>query len=155
MVVGGLGGLATECHHHEAGDGDRLASQKLRILRDVGDSGEAGATDNPGGRQVFDSCDEPRQPYLGRTADSRRTAQAWHCARRIEREHVHSPPTQTAIADLADFPRRSRQDYGLGRLIYGADVPIPGLYVYLVLAHDRRRIIHFAVTAHPTAEWTA
>ena len=29
------------------------------------------------------------------------------------------------------------------------------LYVFLVLAHDRRRILHFAVTSHPTAEWTA
>jgi transposase InsO family protein len=29
------------------------------------------------------------------------------------------------------------------------------LYVFLVLAHDRRRILHFAVTPHPTAEWTA
>jgi putative transposase len=29
------------------------------------------------------------------------------------------------------------------------------LYVFLVLAHGRRRILHFAVTAHPTAEWTA
>ena len=28
------------------------------------------------------------------------------------------------------------------------------LYVFLVLAHDRRRMLHFAVTAHPTAEWT-
>jgi putative transposase len=26
--------------------------------------------------------------------------------------------------------------------------------VFLVLAHDRRRVIHFNVTAHPTAEWT-
>jgi transposase InsO family protein len=28
------------------------------------------------------------------------------------------------------------------------------LYVFLVLAHDRRRILHCAVTPHPTAEWT-
>jgi hypothetical protein len=27
--------------------------------------------------------------------------------------------------------------------------------VFLVLAHDRRRILHFGVTACPTAEWTA
>jgi putative transposase len=29
------------------------------------------------------------------------------------------------------------------------------LYVFLVLAHDRRRIVHVNVTAHPTAAWTA
>ena len=28
-------------------------------------------------------------------------------------------------------------------------------HVFLVLAHERRRILHFNVTAHPTAEWTA
>jgi transposase InsO family protein len=27
--------------------------------------------------------------------------------------------------------------------------------VFPVLAHERRRIVHFAVTAHPTAQWTA
>jgi transposase InsO family protein len=29
------------------------------------------------------------------------------------------------------------------------------LYIFLVLAHDRRRILHFGVTAHPTVQWTA
>ena len=29
------------------------------------------------------------------------------------------------------------------------------LYVFLVLAHERRRVVHFNVTDHPTAEWTA
>ncbi len=29
------------------------------------------------------------------------------------------------------------------------------LYVFLVLAHERRRVVHFNVTEHPTAEWTA
>jgi putative transposase len=28
------------------------------------------------------------------------------------------------------------------------------LYVFLVVAHDRRRIVHFNATAHPTAQWT-
>ena len=28
------------------------------------------------------------------------------------------------------------------------------LYVFLVLSHDRRRILHFNVTRHPTAAWT-
>jgi len=29
------------------------------------------------------------------------------------------------------------------------------LFVFLLLAHDRRRILHFNVTANPTAAWTA
>jgi hypothetical protein len=29
------------------------------------------------------------------------------------------------------------------------------LYVLVVLAHDRRRVVHFNVTEHPTADWTA
>jgi putative transposase len=29
------------------------------------------------------------------------------------------------------------------------------LYVFLVLAHERRRVVHFNVTAHPTADWVA
>jgi putative transposase len=29
------------------------------------------------------------------------------------------------------------------------------LFVFVVLCHDRRRIVHFALTSHPTAEWTA
>ena len=29
------------------------------------------------------------------------------------------------------------------------------LFVFVVLAHERRRLVHFNVTEHPTAEWTA
>ena len=51
--------------------------------------------------------------------------------------------SEAAVAKLADIPGESRQDQ------------FQVLYVFLVLAHDRRRILHFNVTAHPTAEWTA
>jgi len=29
------------------------------------------------------------------------------------------------------------------------------LFVFLVLSHERRRLIHFGITYHPTAEWTS
>jgi transposase InsO family protein len=29
------------------------------------------------------------------------------------------------------------------------------LFCFIILAHDRRRIVHFNVTRHPTAEWSA
>ena len=29
------------------------------------------------------------------------------------------------------------------------------LFAFVVMHHDRRRVVHFNVTAHPTAEWTA
>ena len=29
------------------------------------------------------------------------------------------------------------------------------LYVLVILAHDRRRVVHFNVTEYPSAEWTA
>jgi putative transposase len=29
------------------------------------------------------------------------------------------------------------------------------LFVFVMLAHERRRIVHFTVTQHPTAKWTA
>jgi transposase InsO family protein len=29
------------------------------------------------------------------------------------------------------------------------------LYCFIILSHDRRKVLHFNVTAHPTAAWTA
>ena len=29
------------------------------------------------------------------------------------------------------------------------------LYVFVILEHERRRVVHFGVTSHPSAEWTA
>jgi putative transposase len=36
-----------------------------------------------------------------------------------------------------------------------ATIQLRILYVFIVLAHDRRRVLHFNVTEHPTAVWAA
>jgi hypothetical protein len=36
-----------------------------------------------------------------------------------------------------------------------ATIQLRVLYVFIVLAHGRRRVLHFNVTEHPTATWTA
>jgi putative transposase len=61
------------------------------------------------------------------------------------------PPTQTWRTFLANHIRQ---------LVSVDFFTVPTvrfqvLYVFLVLAHERRRILHFNVTAHPTPEWTA
>ncbi len=33
--------------------------------------------------------------------------------------------------------------------------PFLTVFVFVVLAHNRRRLLHFNVTEHPSAEWTA
>jgi hypothetical protein len=56
------------------------------------------------------------------------------------------PPSGARTLRLA--PRRSST-------LPVATIRFKILYVFVVLAHHRRRIVHFAVTAHPTAEWAA
>ena len=53
----------------------------------------------------------------------------------------------------------SHLQFPLFRVLPSAIFTVPTLgfqvlYVFLVLAHDRLRILHFNVTAHPTAEWS-
>jgi putative transposase len=60
---------------------------------------------------------------------------------------------QAAVSDLAHISGESRQATGVHRLLHGTRIRFQVLYVFLVLTHDRRRILHFNVTAHPTAEW--
>jgi len=38
---------------------------------------------------------------------------------------------------------------------FSATIQLHVLYVFIVLAHDRRRILHFNITDHPTAVWAA
>src|SRR5215470_81661 len=62
----------------------------------------------------------------------------------------HQPPSQT----WRTFLENHRQQLVSIDFFSVPTIGFQVLYVFLVLAHDRRRIVHCNVTAHPTAEWT-
>jgi hypothetical protein len=62
---------------------------------------------------------------------------------------------QATLANLGDLPTKSCPGTDLDRLLYGSYATFRLLFVFVVLPRDRRQLLHFGVTSHPTAEWTA
>ena len=63
----------------------------------------------------------------------------------------HTPPSQTWRTFLANHVR----DLVSLDFFTVPTASLRVLFVLVVLAHHRRRVVHFNVTEHPTAEWTA
>ena len=65
--------------------------------------------------------------------------------------HLNKPPSQTWRTFLSNHTEC------LAAIDFFT-VPTAGfrvLYVFIVLSHNRRQVVHFNVTEHPTAQWTA
>ena len=61
------------------------------------------------------------------------------------------PPSQT----WRTFLRNHRKDLVAADFFVVPTVLFRVLFVFVILSHDRRRVVHFGVTAHPTAEGAA
>ena len=61
------------------------------------------------------------------------------------------PPSQT----WRTFLKNHAKDLVSADFFIVSTITFQLLFVFVILDHDRRRPIHFAVTSNPTAEWTA
>lgn len=61
------------------------------------------------------------------------------------------PPSQT----WRTFVRNHMRDMVAADFFVVPTVSFNLLFVFVILSHDRRRLVHFAVTEHPTSEWAA
>jgi len=96
------------------------------------------------------------QPALGRPAHPRRAPQARHRHRRADglpadAARPRKPPSQTWRAFLTNHVA-SLVSVDLFTV---ATATFRVLFVFVVLAHHRRRVLHFNVTERPSAAWTA
>jgi transposase InsO family protein len=156
MAVSLVARLANRTRHRQTGNCHRLASSGLPPVLDVEKSPTYRATDSVGGRTRADSNDLGSQPTLECAADPRRAVETWHRRVSSNRREVHRPSSPpTAVTDLGTFLRNH-----IGQIVAADFFVVPTatcrlLFVLVILAHERRRVVHVGVTDRPTAAWTA
>jgi len=92
---------------------------------------------------------------VGRTSAAQRVAQARDRRLAGDRREVHGPRREAATQNWRTFLDNHVATLASIDFFTVPTVRFGVLYVFLVLAHDRRRVVHFNVTANPTAEWAA
>ena len=94
--------------------------------------------------------------HVGSPEDSRRAARARHrgVAKTTVSKYMGRKPKSPSQSWRAFVDNHIKQLVSIDFLV----VPTIGfrlMFVFLVLAHERRRVIHFNITEHPSAAWTA
>jgi len=92
---------------------------------------------------------------VGRAKDSRRITEARNRDIRTNGLTFDTQTRKAPISDLANLPQQPPQRTGVDRFFTVPTATFRVLFVLVVLAHHRRRVMHFNVTEHPTAAWTA
>jgi hypothetical protein len=92
---------------------------------------------------------------LGRTSDSQRADEVGHYGLAGFRCQDMVRPPKPPSQDVADVPQESRSQLASVDFFIVHTVWFEVLFAFIVLTHDRRRVVHFNVTTHPTDEWTA
>jgi putative transposase len=102
-----------------------------------------------------DTADEPRESAVGCSEDPRRVVEAWPDCLAGDGFEVHGPPRRPPSQAWRTFLKNHALDLIALDFFTVPTATFRVLFVLVVLTHSRRRLVHFNVTEHPTAEWTA
>jgi putative transposase len=133
--------------------GPPLAPQSFRLALDQEIAPPSRKARSGSEHSCSHSAHAPSQPLVGCTPHPRRAAQIGDCGGTIHGGQIFASVPQTA------FPGRTFLTNHLAQTAAIDFFTVPTatfrvLFVFIVLAHERRRVVHFGVTEHPTQEWT-
>jgi hypothetical protein len=127
LAVPHLDGVAFVAGHRQAGNRRCLATQCVSPFLDVEDpERQARAAIGSTRDSRTHPADEHRQSRLGSAAHSRRATEARHQYWRNQRKQISRAKSQAAVPDVAHFPRESRQQSCIRRLLHCANDPVSG-----------------------------
>ena len=149
--------LANGTRHRQAGDRHRLASPGLPRVLDVEESPAHRATASPARCPRLDSDDVARaNPLWGAPRIHGELLKLGLDVSQATVAKYMAPPDHAAVAVVAHVPRRiTVQQLAAADFFVVPTATCRLLFVLVILAHERRRVVHVAVTDHPTAAWTA
>jgi putative transposase len=142
VALASLARVAVGSAHRKPGDRRRVAPTRLSPLLDLEKSPPYGTTERASRRSRADPRAVERESALGCASNPRRTAEVGR--------HPH-PPSQAWRTFLANHASQIMA----ADLFVVPTVTFRLLFALVILGHDRRRIVHVAVTDHPTAAWSA
>jgi len=133
----------------------RLASRRFPPLLAVEAPTAWRATENQRGNSRPDPAPGTRKSRLGSAENPRRTPEARLRGLRKERGTIFTPYRAAGrsgeeVACVSSQSTRSHRRLGL---VYRATVEFRVLYCLFVIEHGRRRVLHFNVTRHRSADW--
>src|SRR5712675_2188094 len=91
-------------HHRSTGDCDPLASARVPRLLALEVPPHRRPSTNRLRGSGADPTHEPREPAVGRTADTWRIVDAWDRGRGIDGRQIYGPPPPTTVPRLEDLP---------------------------------------------------
>jgi len=157
VALARLARLALGGSRHQAGDGDRVASPRVSPLLDLAgkaDTAPAAQALPPDVRALIRDMSTANPlwgaPRMHGELLKLGIAVSQSTVAKYMRRHLR-PPSQTWRTFLTNHASQIMA----ADLFVVPTVTFRLLFVLIVLAHDRRRLVHVAVTAHPTAAWTA
>ena len=95
------------------------------------------------------------QSHVGLASHCRRTPQARHQRGQIDGGEVSTRVRKPSSPTWKAFLNNHVQDIVACDFFTVPTATFRVLFVFIILAHERRRIVHFNITEHPTAQWTA
>jgi hypothetical protein len=135
-----------------AGDRGAVASSGLQTVLGMEESTPTRSAHDQYGAPRSGSADEPRQSALGRTQNPRRTVEAGIDGLGGDGFELRPPASKATVAGVARVFEEPRQGSVALDFFTVPTATFRVLFVLVVLSHGRRRLVHFNVTEHPTAE---
>ena len=156
LVVTELGELAIQSRHRAARDRSGVAPPRLPALlaEEVQRQADRPAEARPRASPSDPAADGTRESDLGPSAHSGRIRLAGLRGRRAGRCQVHAPDRAPTLADVGHLSGHNPRDLVAIDCFLVSTLTFRPLFVFVVLRHDRREILHLNATDHPTAVWT-